>query len=88
MSKSMQNIKVYDEAGEYVASCKYIAHGLMLAASMGGMTEIRIGHFYYGDQTVWMQGAERPELQDSYDLASIEIQKRWRAIGVKLRTRL
>lgn len=60
--------KVFNSAGEYVASCKYAEDAAAIVGAYGG-GEIRVGHSKR--QTVWREGYEEAgTATDSYDIVA------------------
>lgn len=62
------DLKVFDPAGEYVASCKRYEDAACLAGMYGEGAEIRFGHSK--KETIWREGFEEFSAADSYDRAA------------------
>jgi len=61
--------KVYDAAGQYVASCKEPEAGAVLVSFYGNGSTIRSGHSK--SQIVWIEGSETLPASQSYDNVAI-----------------
>ena len=66
--------KVYDSAGQYVASCKYPEDAAALIACVYGDNgaTIRYGH----RKVVWTEGSESMFASESYDFVAEQVWKR------------
>jgi hypothetical protein len=62
---SSPKLKIYNPAGEYVASCKYGEDAAMIIACYGDGATIRNGHSKRS--IVWTEGAEDFNASESYD---------------------
>ena len=64
--------KVYDAAGNYQASCKEPEACAFLIGLYGEGATVRYGHRLI----VWFEGKEKCSAADSYDTASLTMQRR------------
>lgn len=74
-------IKVYNAAGEYLASFKYEEDAAVLVAALGDGASIRIGHSKRS--VVWTEGKETQSAGESYDHVATTIRGRveaWKSL--------
>lgn len=67
-------MKIYDPAGNYVASCVEAEAGAALMALYGEGAEIRNGHAK--KNTLWREGFEAQPAGDSYDYVALVVKDR------------
>jgi hypothetical protein len=65
---SSPTLKVYDAAGEYIASVKYAEHAAVLVSVLGAGATIRQGHARR--MTLWTEGHELQPAAESYDFVA------------------
>ena len=64
-------MKIYDPAGNYVASCVAAEAGAALMAMYGEGAEIRNGHSKRND--IWREGFEAQPAGESYDFVALVV---------------
>lgn len=75
-------MKIYDPAGNYVASCVAAEAGAALMAMYGDGAEIRNGHSK--KNAIWREGFEAQPAGESYDFVSLVVADRTTAKDVPL----
>lgn len=75
-------MKIYDAAGNYVASCVEAEAGAALMAMYGEGAEIRNGHAK--KNAIWREGFEAQPAGDSYDFVALVCKERTAPVDTPL----
>lgn len=71
---SIFDYKVFNKAGEYIASCKHVEDAAVIVSVQGNGASIRLKH--RKTWTLWMEGAELQPAGESYDFVATTANER------------